>query len=288
MLQEAQPQLVETLNQGASRGASAADPSRTRDGGPGWETRWLCLRGKEHGKSLLVACRATMLTKMKLLLWRKRADGRYIDRQSKQRTQRTANSRVLVAALTLKIPWCGMSMVSVCNCHFHHLTAKKAKGFASSHTQFWDELASTIVGHSVRILAGDFNMSLWVVAREMRQRGLQITIAAAFAWAEPGASEAKSDSCGIFLLGPAASTQLLWGPSAFTSAIADDDRWYDARHRHESLPRFVAGQGYVLASYLPPGGALRAMEETFAPSMEGRLTNDWEVLPAAAQKNIKQ
>ena len=194
-------------------------------------------------------------------------------------TQRTANSRVLVAAVTLKTPWCGMSMVSVCNCHFHHLTAKKAKGFASSHALFWDELASTIVEHSVRILAGDFNMSLWVVAREMRQRGLQITIAAAFAWAEPGASEAKSDSCGIFLLGPATSTQLLWGPGDFASAIADEDR---------SLPRFVAGQGYVLASYLPRGaGALRAMEETFAPSMEGHLTKDWEVLPVAAQKNIK-
>ena len=170
--------------------------------------------------------------------------------------------------------------MSVCNCHFHNLTAKKATGFAESHTLFWDELASTIVEHSVRILAGDFNMSLWVVAREMRQRGLQITIAAAFAWAEPGASEAKSDSCGIFLVGPATSARLLWGPGEFTSAIADEDR---------SLPRFVKGQGYVLASYLTRGAeALRAMEETFAPSMEGPLTKGWEVLPVAAQKNISK
>ena len=75
MLQEAQPQLVEALSQGASSGASRADPSHTRDGGLGWETRWLCLRGTEVGNSFLVACRATMLTKMQLLLWRKRADG---------------------------------------------------------------------------------------------------------------------------------------------------------------------------------------------------------------------
>ena len=55
------------------------------------------------------------------------------------------------------------------------------------------------------------------------------------------------------------------------------------------MPWFVAGQGYVLASCLPRGaGALRAMEETFAPSMEGRLTKVWEVLPVAAQKNIKK
>ena len=176
-----------------------------------------------------------------------------------------------MAAVTLKRPWCGMSMVIVCNCHFHHMTAKKAKGFSKSHVQFLDELASTIVEKGVRILAGDFNMSLWIVAREMRQRGLQITIAAAFAWAQPVPSQVKSDSCGMFLIGPAAGTKFLWDPSAFgIPGIADDDRWYDGRsYVHESLPRFVAGQGYGLASYLPHGGALLAMQETFAPRWRG-------------------
>ena len=80
------------------------------------------------------------------------------------------------------------------------------------------------------------------------------------------------------------STRLLWGPSVFTSAIADEDR---------ALPRFVAGQGYVLASYLPRGAeAVRAMEETFASeAVRARgqcLTEDWEVLPVAVQKNIKK
>ena len=65
------------------------------------------------------------------------------------------------------------------------------------------------------------------------------------------------------------STRLLWGPSVSTSAIADEDR---------ALPRFVAGQGYALASYLPRGAdAVRAMEETFAPSMDGHLTKGWEL-----------
>ena len=30
------------------------------------------------------------------------------------------------------------------------------------------------------------------------------------------------------------------------------------------------------------------MEETFAPSMEGHLTKDWEVLPVAVQKHIRK
>ena len=63
----------------------------------------------------------------------------------------------------------------------HYLTAKKHAGFAATHLQLWEELASTIVEHRVRILAGDFNMSVWVVARELRQRGLPTHLAAAFA-----------------------------------------------------------------------------------------------------------
>ena len=79
MLQESHPELVEALGQGPSDGAPGWDPNRTRDGGLGWETRWLCVRGPEHGNSLLVACRATMATKITRLLWRRRADGRYKD-----------------------------------------------------------------------------------------------------------------------------------------------------------------------------------------------------------------
>ena len=144
MLQEAHPELIEALNQGASEMASgvgphpAADPSRARDGGYGWETRWVCVRGEEAGKTFLVACRATMLKKIQMLLWRKRADGKYIDRSNGARVQKNATSRVLVAAVTLKTPWCGMSMVTVCNCHLHRLLAKQFTGFADFHKCFWD------------------------------------------------------------------------------------------------------------------------------------------------------
>ncbi len=106
-------------------------------------------------------------------------------------------SQVLVAAVTLNRPWRGMCRVVVCNCHCHHLTAKKYKGFAEPHKEFWEELAATIVAHGVRILAGDVHVCLWVVAGEMQERGLQINIVAAFAWSAPGVSEARSDSCGM-------------------------------------------------------------------------------------------
>ena len=184
--------------------------------------------------------------------------------------------------MTLRISWCGMTRlarVAVCNCHLHRLTANKSHGFTETHDMFWNELASTILAHRVRILAGDFKMSLWIVAREMRRRGVQTTLAAAFAWADPCASEAKSDSRGIMFIGPVTSTKLFWGPSVFTSEIADVG---------SEVPRLDAGQGYPLASYLPKGAdAVTAMEETFASSRHGMYTQSWAFLPVAMQMSIK-
>jgi hypothetical protein len=104
------------------------------------------------------------------LVWSKRADGPYVDRNTKAKLVRTAISRLEVVAVTLNAPWCGETRVVVCNVHMHHLTAKRASGFAEAHNAFCQELAAMIVKHRVRILGGDFNMSLWVVARALRGR----------------------------------------------------------------------------------------------------------------------
>ena len=95
----------------------------------------------------------------------------------------------------------------------------------------------------MRILAGDFNMSLWVVAREMRRLGLQISLAAAYAWNNALTKAVKPDSCGILIIGPMASTKLLWGPSVFQSENTDPASI-------DTLPSFIKGQGYHLGSYL--------------------------------------
>jgi hypothetical protein len=273
LLQEAQPELAETLQQ---------LPPNTRDGGKGGgeERRqareWWCYRGEEPGNTLMVACRKNMVCDGIRLVWRKRADGPYTDRNVKARPRRMAISRLEVVALTLNAPWCGQTRVVVCNVHMHYLTAKRAPGFAAAHNAFWQELAAMIVKHGVRILGGDFNMSLWVVAQALRGRGVETHFAAGYAWRESGARkmQALSDSCGIFLIGPTtAPPTTLWGPDDFFAAT--------------ELPAFIKGQGYQLASYLPRyAAAEEAMRETFAPSMEGRLTRDWPALPPAVQTRV--
>ena len=135
-----------------------------------------------------------------------------------------------------------MTRVVVCNCPLHRLTANKSHGFSETHDLFWNELASTILAHPVRILAGDFNMSLWIVAREMRKRALQASLAAAFARADPQAKTAKSDSCGTFLIGPVTRNKPLWGPSVFTSAKC-----------HNLLPSCGQGQGHPSGLVLAQG-----------------------------------
>ena len=74
-----------------------------------------------------------------------------------------AYSRVMVVFAALRRPVFTATTVVVCNVHLPHLTAKKHPGFANGHRRCWDDLASTIVGHKVRVLAGVFNMSLWLV-----------------------------------------------------------------------------------------------------------------------------
>ena len=120
MLQEAQSGLDETLGRRQRWVRS--------DDGECWESLWTCVRGLEQGNSLMVACRTFMLSSMNRLLWIRRADGMYKDNASEGNILRTARSRILVVAVSLKLPWCGMIRVVVCNCHLHRLTANKSHG----------------------------------------------------------------------------------------------------------------------------------------------------------------
>ena len=63
--------------------------------------------------------------------------------------------------------------------HLHHMTAKKGlkNRTAEQLASFWDELADAINYYSVRVVCGDFNMSLFAVVPQLRARGVMIQIA---------------------------------------------------------------------------------------------------------------
>jgi hypothetical protein len=140
----------------------------------------------------------------------------------------------------------------VANVHLHHLTAKKEHGFDNAHKTFWCVLATYIKKYNIRVLAGDFNMSLLCVVPELRRRQITVNIAAIFPWnciaenMKADSTRFKLDSCGVFIIGEASSIKLMSCPSVFGDPVADEEG-------QQVLRKFDHGQGYALGSYLPKG-----------------------------------
>jgi len=151
----------------------------------------------------------------------------------------------------------------VANVHMHHNTAKKAKGFAKTHDLFWPELAQLLKNSRVRILCGDFNMSMWLVVPKLRELGLPIDLAAAYGY-EDIREGLKLDSCGIWVLG-ASSVSPLLDLRLFNSRgsgvdLKEEDEEPDVTELHSLTPEYTRGgelhkynkgQGHELSCYLP-------------------------------------
>ena len=69
------------------------------------------------------------------------------------------------------------NIITAVNVHLNCETAKAAtkQGGATALKTFWNELALRAVTFKPMILAGDFNMSLFMVVPELRARGIQVT-----------------------------------------------------------------------------------------------------------------
>ena len=90
----------------------------------------------------------------------------------------------------------------------HAMTMKRQK--PKKLGEIWDTLADQILHHSVKILAGDFNMSLTQVPIEINKRGVFVTCAAWTPWWMANAAAVAEfarksppigvDSCGIFMV----------------------------------------------------------------------------------------
>ena len=283
-LQEAQAELVGLLAAPAVAGDAGAEDALQRRTG----YQYHCVRMDEHEKTLLIAVRVNICERLAILESVRRVDGRYKeknDTKGHMPVMKTAITRILVGQVDLRVSMAGHERLVVANVHLHRYTAKKFHGFAASFDRFWDELSALVLKHQVRILAGDFNMSLWEVVPQLRRRRIQVQMAAWFPWYD-NMGQVKGDSCGIFLIGEAAAIKPLHGPSVFTAAVADQETTMDS---WLNLPKFTQGQGYALASYLPKGSQIRAAQASLQASSveEGPFaTEGWNPLPPCKQKRI--
>jgi hypothetical protein len=105
---------------------------------------------------------------------------------------------------------------------------------------FWDTLAERIKEHGVHFLAGDFNMSLTEVCKQLRKRGLQCDCVTWYPWRIEGDILGQTntaiedllkkqrlgfDSCGIFYIGGPVEVKMDWGFNdiSLLSAVAEQD-----------------------------------------------------------------
>lgn len=177
------------------------------------------IRGNEDEKSLLIGSRASLTAELQLLKWQKNPDGTYKDPNKKNKI---AYSRIMVANVVFKKPIAGHANLTIANVHLHHLTAKASQGFKTALNSFFDNLAEIILKYGVRVLTGDFNMSMYQVVPMLRDRKVAIHLAAWFPWMKGG--ELQVDSCGIFLCGPCSRIQRVIDEEAFVHDVRGGGR----------------------------------------------------------------
>ena len=235
------------------------------------EAKYLVAMGTEQGNTLLTAVRHSLATGIECLKWYWHLDGTY--RKNGQR--RPARTRVLITEITWRRRTAQMSTLRHANVHFHHKTAKQFQGLAAAHGVFFRDLHRMLVEHEVRIMSGDFNMSVFQVVSILRRRGLIIDTAAIYPWRKEnldGEESCVSDSSAIFLIGGCQNIILKFNQSSFDAAtvVAPDA----TTHTPDVFPN---GQGYALTSYLP------ANRTEFADALEDMFTKSTDINPQLLQ-----
>ena len=87
------------------------------------------------------------------------------------------------------------------NCHLNNQTARKViKGGSHSLKAYFDEITEYAIRFGVRIMAGDWNMALWMVIGELRARGLLVNLASWYPFKMTNVTMLKIDSCALFVV----------------------------------------------------------------------------------------
>ncbi len=280
LLQEAHGGLDEML--GAEGQASGVQESSgdegirgSGDGGPHAHREaaaFHVIRGLEDGSSVAIAGRKTRVVAIEALSWHRNVDTTY-KRRNVERTRGQALSRILVGRLVWARAFNGEGAMAVATVHLHHLTAKKEGGTAEAHASFFDKLAALCAEHGVRVIGGDWNMSLFVVAGQLRRRGVPTRLAAWKPWRTPGRTPRR-------LL-----RDVPGGPRGRGAGAV-------GRGGVHPRPR-GGGRGFSLTAYLPKSvaGVQAALAESLAveaPAVAGRRSGRGAVGAAARAVSLER
>ena len=145
-----------------------------------------------------------------------------------------AVTRTMIAKVTFKqnIGHLGRDIV-VCGVHGHNRTMKLE--WPQVWKDWWDEFARRVQHFGIQFLAGDFNMSLTEVCKQLRQRQIHCDCVSWCPWLLKGEVKGQTedeitakiekqrlgfDSCGIFYIGGNVEVTMDFGFSAIDQLIA--------------------------------------------------------------------
>ena len=190
-------------------GGASSNPQSRLDQRHTFE-HWV-VRGNEPKNAILIAARKDTCAGMQML-------GNYEvfkDHEYQEKGKLNhARSRIMVCAVQFKqnIGHLGKEIVFL-GTHGNFRTMKFM--WKEPHVAYFDRLAAKIKQFGAKFLAGDWNMSLTEVTKQLRSRGLFVDCVAWYPWIH--ASEKTNeqrlglDSCGIFYVGGCIEIVMRWG-----------------------------------------------------------------------------
>jgi len=207
---EATQELDDMLRQPPVEGTAVADGTAVAEGlhhRPSHE-HWV-VRGDEQEAALLIAARKDTCTYLECLEYDVHSD--HVYRQLAK--NKFARSRTLVCRVQFQqnIGYLGKDFV-VCGVHGHYMTMKHH--WPSVLKQFWDGLCNRIRKYDIKFVAGDFNMSVTEVVKELTMRGIECNCVAWYPWCHKSLRLADQplgfDSCAIFYIGGKVQVRMPW------------------------------------------------------------------------------
>ena len=202
VLVEATNYVEELLEMAPSQGILGADGLQAR---PTHEH--FVVRGAEES-AVLIAARKDNTISLENLEYIVHDDHRY----SEDGKDKMARTRILICRVEFKqnVGHLGKSVV-VAGVHGHYRTMKMK--WPKVWSEVFDLLARKMQQWDVRFLAGDFNMSLTEVPKQLRSRGIQCDCVAWYPYMHDLGGLGRDlgfDSCGIFYIGGAVKIKQPW------------------------------------------------------------------------------
>ena len=216
VMAEANQDIEELLQQPPAPGRTEVNSGDEGAAAAGLERRptyeHFVVRGKEQF-ALLIAARKDNTHAVELLHHEVHDDHEYTQKKKKC----VARTRMLVCNVAFKqnVGHLGKDIV-ICAVHGNCRTMKMEFGIGIWN-EFFDRLAEHINKYRVKFVAGDFNMALTEVPKQLRSRGITCDCVAWYPWqhslktnCETGMQRLGFDSCAIFYIGGGASIQRPW------------------------------------------------------------------------------